>query len=284
MVDGTGAQPPVNEVVLSVAMVPQPTLIGPRIPEIFGPWYVEHQNVQVVQPYMMPIEQDPAIGPAVPPGATLNFTSVIESRYWLNSADGAEVVQVQPDYLALNWKRTAPDQEYPHFAALRERFASLTTSASEGLQKFGGTVGPVRAELAYINLIEPNSLWGNLSEVHRILNVSSGLVEDYEQFSFATSLPIRDERDFHGRLHVTIQPSFDWLKAEPRIHLNITARSLNFPTSSCERAFSFFDRAHTVANRAFRNILTAEAREIWGVDEHSHGADLGVDRVWTPLP
>ncbi|MFJ6515925.1 TIGR04255 family protein [Streptomyces sp. NPDC091406] len=265
MMDGTRAQPPVNEVALSVAMPPQSMLIGPRIPEIFGPWYEKHRNVQVVQPYVMPIEQDPEIGPSVQAGPSINFTSTIESRYWLHSTDGSEIVQVQPDYLALNWKRTSPAQTYPHFEALRNRFAELLKSADEGIRVFGGSIAPARAELTYINLIEPNEIWNSLPEAHRIVSVSSGLAEDYEQFSFTTSVPIRDDREFYGRLHVAIQPAFNWMKAEPRINVSITARSLNFPSASSERAFSFFDKAHVVANRVFRSILTAEARELWGV-------------------
>ncbi|MGN5378723.1 TIGR04255 family protein [Streptomyces lasalocidi] len=254
-----------NEVVLSVTMPPQPMLVGPRIPEILGSWYDDHRHVQVVQPYVMPMEQDPSIGPAVQSGTSINFTTGVESRYWLHSKDGAEVVQVQPDYLALNWKRTYPGQIYPHFAALRDRFAELLKSADQGLKPFGGSVSPVRAELTYINFIEPNKIWEKLSEAHKIVSVSSGLSEEYEQFSFATSVPIADEGGFHGRLHVAIQPAFDWMKAEPRLNLNITARSLNFTAASSERAFSFFDKAHVVANRVFRSVLTVEAREFWGV-------------------
>ncbi|QDO08273.1 TIGR04255 family protein [Streptomyces sp. S1D4-23] len=259
------AQPPVNEVVLSVAMSPQPMLVGPRVPEILGSWYEEHRNVQVVQPYVMPIEQAPDIGSGMPSGPSINFTNAVESRYWLHSVDGSEVIQVQPDYLALNWKRVTPDQIYPHFGELRQRFSTFLSNADSGLQRAGGAVLPIRAELTYINLIEPNPTWSNLSETHKVVNVSSGLSQDYEQFSFSASAPIIDAGEFLGRVHVSVQPAYNWAKAEARINLNITARSLNFTHPSSVKALSFFDKAHIVANDAFRSMITTEARAFWGV-------------------
>ena len=56
-------QPPVNEVVLSVALASQDLLIGPRLPEILGPLFNEYNKIEVAPPYNMPSEyQSPEDG------------------------------------------------------------------------------------------------------------------------------------------------------------------------------------------------------------------------------
>jgi hypothetical protein len=74
-------RPPANEVVLSVSMASQNVMTGPRIPEILGSWYDDHNRVQVVPQYIMPLE--PPKDSSAQNGLSLPIFNVsAEPRYW----------------------------------------------------------------------------------------------------------------------------------------------------------------------------------------------------------
>lgn len=261
-----GGRPPVNEVVLSVAIAPQYVITGPRIPEIFGSWYDEHKNVQVVPQYTMPPEAPLGSVGLFDSGAQF-FPLALRSdpRYWLLSANENEIIQVQPDYLALNWKRGRDEGDYVRYTTLRERFISLLGDVTAGLRRVGGDLNANRAEITYVNVLEPGELWSELSDLHRLFRFSFPRVEQYERLSFNFSEAMSDEGGFLGRLHVSAQPVTEFLKPESRINLTISARSILFPEPSTDRALAFLDRAHARANEIFKSIITDEALMYWGI-------------------
>src|SRR5690349_7754819 len=94
-------RPPVSEVVLSVAIEEQAALLGPRLPEVLGAWYLEHPNLQQVPPYELPSEPPP--GQLRAEGPRIEFLGgAPKPRFWFTSSDDVELLQVQDDYLALN--------------------------------------------------------------------------------------------------------------------------------------------------------------------------------------
>jgi len=265
---GLGAQDPayvpVTEVGLSVAMTRQTVFTGPTFPRVLRSWLESHPRVQTMPPYVMPAESP---GVPLPPQQLpqLNVLATgLEPRYWLHSEDDAEVVQVQSDYLGLNWRRADPSKAYVGFDTIKDRFLNLLEVTAAGLEEIGGSLEPTRGELNYVNVISPNRMWSKLSEMNRIISIDFPSVQDYEHFTFAYSKNIKYEGRLHGRLHVSVQPGYDWVKDEPRIGLNIVARSLELSDRTIEGAVDFLERAHHEAGRAFLELLTPAAREMWG--------------------
>jgi uncharacterized protein (TIGR04255 family) len=257
-------QPPVNEVALSVAIRRQDGLIGPLLPQILGEWFTDHPQVQQAPPYEIPTE--PPGGKLRPAkGARLELvTENPKPRYWFISPDGQEVVQVQDNYLALNWRRRSATQKYVSYDNLRARFTDLTRAVEQNLDKRGGDVHVLRVELAYINVIEPNSLWRDTNETHRVISTRPPQA-DYEQFAFSYSRVLTTEGRTVGRLHVDLAPGWDWEKDEPRLGLNLTARSAELSKNSIDEATQFLDHAHDEIGSTFLSLLTPEARNIWGL-------------------
>ncbi|MHA6762186.1 TIGR04255 family protein [Streptacidiphilus sp. PAMC 29251] len=212
----------------------------------------------------MPIEAAEPNSPAFQPFHQLNLLSP-GSRYWLTSDDGSEVLQVQSDYLALNWKRGEGHIPYSRYESVRERFAAFLNETDRGLVQVGEGVRPLRAELTYVNLIEPNGIWPRMSDGHKLFTLSPESIGDYEQFSFTFSRALIADSETYGRLHVGMNPMQDWAKAEPLWNFTITARSLPFADESIGSALLFLDRAHEAANKAFRQTVTNEALRLWGL-------------------
>lgn len=255
---------PVTEVGLSVAMTRQSTFTGPTFPRVLQDWLLSHPRVETMPPYVMPPES-PDIPLQTQSASQFNIiTSGMEPRYWLHSGDETEVVQVQSDYLGLNWRRGDPGGSYIGYQSIKGRFLDLLEVVATGLREIGGSLEPIRAELAYVNIISPNRVWSKLSDMSRVIAVSLPHVEDYEHFSFAYSKNISYDGRLHGRLHVAVQPGYDWVKDEPRIGLNIVARSLELGNRSIDGAMAFIDHAHDEAGIAFHKLLTPAAKEMWG--------------------
>jgi hypothetical protein len=264
-----GRQPPVNEVGISVALTPQDLLVGPRLPEVLGPLFEQFNKIEVVPIYRMPVEY-PSPQESLPQGAAprLEFIPAggMEPRYWLISEDDVFVIQVQRDYLAFNWRRRESAQEYVRYDTIKEKFIELLNTVQSALNARGGQLLPERAELTYIDVIAPNTVWRSPSDTHRLISMSFADSEDYEQIALSYSKALYvSEGPWSGRLHVTLNPVFDWLKEESRLSLNMTARSGNFSKPNTESVLSFLDMAHDEINHSFLRMLTAEARQIWGL-------------------
>jgi hypothetical protein len=125
---------------------------------------------------------------------------------------------------------------------------------------------PERAELTYINVIAPNPLWKSPSDTHSLFKVDFPDSQDYEQLALSYSKALYEPGGpWIGRMHVTFNSIYDWLKEEPRLSLSITARSGTFGDPGVGTAFSFLDIAHDRINDTFLRMLTEEARGMWGL-------------------
>jgi len=239
------------------------------LPEILGPLFTEYNKIQVVPVYEMPPEypspQDwwPRSGA---PRVEVMPVGGLEVRYWLTTEDDIFVVQVQRDYLAFNWRRREAGQEYVRYDTLEARFKEILNTVQANLAARGGQLLPKRAELTYINVIAPNPVWTSPSNTHHLFAIDLPDIQNYEQFSYSYSKALYEpDGPWIGRMHVTVNPAYDWLKEEPRLSLNITARSGNFTDHSADTPFSFLDIAHDRINDTFLRMLTTEARRIWGL-------------------
>lgn len=239
---------------------PQAVLAGPLLSRLLGQWFDSHQNVKLVPSY----EPEHQRRQFTTGGRKLRILDAQPlPRYWFISEDERSVVQVQSDYLAIGWRRRDPSEAYIHYSVLRERFSDLLDHIAESVASYGASIEPRSAEITYINVIQPNSLWSRLSEVHKLLNAPAPTAE-YERLSVSYSKELAKEGSFLGRLFVDLKPVMDWAKDEARVSLNLVAKSAELEPSSVASVFRFLDHAHDAANDAFYELLSKEARSIWG--------------------
>jgi len=229
-----------------------------------GDWFTEHSRVETAPPYeILPETTEPPTPLQAP---LLQLLTQPLPRYWLISADDQEVVQVQLDYLALNWRHRGDTSQYRGYAEMRSRFLDLLETVEAGLSRHQGVLKPTRAELTYINVIHPSSLWSSHGDTHKLINVTLPAGASYEQLGFSYSQRLVGPQDaFAGRLHVTLTPTVDWVKQEPQLTLNLTARSADLGEQSIEEVSAFMDLAHSAIYRSFFNLISAEARSAWGL-------------------
>lgn len=266
----TFADPPVAEVVVSVAFAADTgaetleALIGafwtsrlrPRFPKL-----------QKQPPYNMPIERFEEGVPAQ--GSTVRFgLGPMPTRLWALSSDDQELLQMQPDWFACNWRKVRPDNEYDQWRSRRDSFRTWFEEFSTFLRAEGvANLVPHQCEVTYINHITSGKHWTRHADIGRILKPAAGcasvLANDLDQLAAQASFVVRSPSDATpiGRLHVSVTPAFDGVS--PTYALELTCRG-NPLSPDSDGVMSFLDLGRESIDRAFVALTTDEIREEWG--------------------
>ena len=115
----------------------------------------------------MPIEQFDG-SPGGVPGALFQFQvnqGVPPTRFWFTSEDQQDLVQVQRDWLAINWRKR--QGAYKRFEYGADRFRSVWLALEDFVKDNGlGPMLPVQCEVTYINHIRTDSrVWSHANQV-----------------------------------------------------------------------------------------------------------------------
>ena len=186
-------------------------------------------------------------------------------RYrFLNDA-GDELLQVQPNWFAANWRKVEPAAEYGRWNSRWDSFERWLTvvarSVSDGELEFE------QVEVTYVNHIEAAGVWSDHGDAPVVFTPIGHAQGEFlgvpEQYSTDMKYVIRsasDEGKRLGRLHVSIQPAFRRGANTPIFGMNLTARGA--PTGpGIEGVQGFADIAHEWIVRGFTD-LTSEAMQI----------------------
>jgi uncharacterized protein (TIGR04255 family) len=204
----------------------------------------------------------------------------VGSRVWFATKDGDQVVQVQPDRLIHNWRRTSNDQPYPSYEQLRPAFARDVNEYRQFLVDQGlRRPSVVQAELTYVNPI-PVAAIGKTRELGRLLAPWSGQYSDDflpqpEDVQVAIRYRIDDPstKEPVGRLYVQGTPVLQQASpADPPEEvymLQVFARGRPLGDDSVDGAFAFLDLGHQWIVRGFTSITTKTMHTEWG----RHDAD-----------
>lgn len=277
------ASPPVEEVAIAVVFDPQLPLTGPQLFVTLRDLTSQFSRIEEQLPYEM-IEERPAEQQLVAsnqvPFRVVNRSGVMDHRYWLfDPMDDSLVIQIQSNYLAVNWRRTKSSSSYIGFDRLMEHFQSVLTRIQNSVLESGGSELVIRrSELTYVNIVRPNSLWSTHSDLSAILDISIPGVSEVEQLNVSYSRSLYSAtKVFRGRLNLVAQTAFtnsqDALPIgqailadlTPVINITTIVRSANLVDPGHDAALEFLLDAHEEAGRAFRDLTTRDAKVNWGI-------------------
>jgi len=255
----SSTRPPVDEVVISFGIDRIDALSGPELSQILGDLWPSHRTVQVQPPYSIPPEfPQLSATPAFP--LALQQQYQYSARYWFTSDDSTEVIQVQPDYIALNWRRRG-SAEYPGHDLMREKFLNILALIDSRLDQ---RINPVSVELTYVNIFDA-------SQVHaRDLTLFPDPSASFEVGSISLFRDMEISGSFCGRTHVNLTRGYDPEKNDTTFLLNLTARSAPFDDPNethqgMEYSLDFLGQAHGQILEIFGSLLTSDARRKWGL-------------------
>ena len=188
-------------------------------------------------------------------------------RLWFLSPDESELVQVQNDWFARNWRQRDGGPEYPHYPKIRDPFAVDLSHLSEHIRrrKLGAFV-PIHCELTYINhiLLTPGE-----SDIRRVLgffaeDAPMGPLGEPEAVRFGVQWLISHEGEPVGRLHLTAEPAVRQTDMQDVTVLTMTARGRPIGEGAAG-VLSFMDLAHDFVVRTFVAVTTDKMHNVWGL-------------------
>lgn len=259
-------RPPVVEVVFAAAFEPLPASVidlSAFALERFGEEFPIRQEQPPVQ---MTRESFDSLIPQLGPSLAL-LAGHPPIRLWLQSSDQTRLVQLQRDYLAVNWQKAGGERPYPRYEAIESFFLDTWDKTTDFAGARSASLNPVQCELTYINQVEPGELLSRHGQLSRVLRVVADPVEflpEPEAGQVALRFRIHhDDRDV-GRLYVNGVSALRPSDMAPVIQLTMTARGAPLAPGR-GGMIGFFRLAHEWIVRGFAAVTTDAAQaSLWG--------------------
>lgn len=257
--------PPVVETVLSVRFREAAGLTTARIIQ-FWEKYLSQDFPDVVEhaPYHAPIEQFGS--DASFPQVQLQLEAGIPSpRFWFTSSK--ELVQLQPDWAAFNWRQGGTSDGYLRYTNSRNQFKKLLEKLEKFVGEHDGEFDPVQCEVTYVNriLLEDTDITiGPLGEVLQGVTATVGLfLPAPDGARYASNYLIRlDDGSPVGRLHVAAESSRLDPDRRQTVVLNLTARGRP-QGQGIQGVLAFCDLGRMWIVKSFKDLTTESMHTKW---------------------
>jgi uncharacterized protein (TIGR04255 family) len=266
-------KPPVTEVGLSVTFSSVPTLTTAQLARFWQEHLGDFPRTEDQGYFQSPQE---LFGPArllatFPP---IQFGAP-PPRMWALNTEGTSVVQLQRDWIGLNWRRLDTVQPggapspYPTYKVLGPQFIALYERFGAWVEKSGlGAVIPTQCEVTYVNHIlieEPLRDHGDFSS---LLSFWSdrwpvGFLPHPEDGRLDCNWVMAAGR---ARLHLSLQPAVRVTDGRAMFALTLTARGAP-ETQDLTGVRQLLDDGHEWIVRGFQDVIHPELRKLWGEHE-----------------
>ena len=264
-------RPPVVEVVIGAQMIGT----APRSLQALGRFAAsvadEGLSVQEARPAVevRPERFDPTEMPVVASLDVLLGSGHPPMCHMMRNVAGDEMVQLQTDWIAVNWRKASAGAEYPRWPS---RWDTFERRARLAQTCFGGSdfrFGVV--EVTYLNHIELDNAAALHSQPARVLSFlatgdefTDGFLGPAERCHAGLDFRIgQSESDRPaGRLSVSANPAWHEQGMRPLLVLTLTARG-NPRSPSLEGVREFAHLAREWIVRAFADLTTPEMHAQW---------------------
>lgn len=190
-------------------------------------------------------------------------------RTWLIAEDGSELLQLQRDIFAHNWRKIGPTQKYPRYESVRNRFKGYFRAFVEFVQERDlGVVEPQACEVTYVNHIPVGAHLRTSGELQELMLSWSWphttFLRKPDEVRFSAQFVIRDNNDkFVGRLVVDAKPAYRRSDRSGILVLSMTARGIPLG-NGFDGVLAFFDLAREWIVRGFTDLTTPKMHKLWG--------------------
>lgn len=257
--------PPVVEVVLSVGFQPIAPLRWFHMARLWDEQFkVRFPRVEEQARYEMPME---SLGKQTGPSVSLELlTTPPLPRLWFVDGAGSQLVQVQNDWFARNWRKAPGAVEYPRYPKLSELFRADLEAFQQYLRSEDlGEIKPTQCEVTYINHIpwpRQNDV-GNLGAVLTLVAEkvpSFGVQPEAQQINY--QYLVDREGESVGRLHVSANRARRVVDGADIIVMNLTVRGAPLGPD-VDGVVAFQDLAREWAMQAFLGSTREHMHQIW---------------------
>jgi uncharacterized protein (TIGR04255 family) len=194
----------------------------------------------------------------------MNYSNAGFSLYRLTSADKKWMIQIQQNFILLNWIRQ-DDQivgQYPGFEVVYKRFKTVLDRVKEKFRQAQGDIDFYKQIKTYTLTYQDRIFWQehieNLSSINKLLNLSVPTIpgaDNIDNISVKYTLPFK-EIGGYGVMSINsaiIPPSNNILILECRIKGKYEG----------ERIDDWFKSANQVQVKSFENIIENNILKKW---------------------
>ncbi len=181
--------------------------------------------------------------------------SGFHSRKYLISKDDDRLIQLQPNRLLFNWRKGPNNAEYPKFKNVYDQFVEIRKSIDKKCN-FNNLINQL--EVTFFDQIVLKDFGLENHDLGKIFNFWK-LSKSIKHVDFNFTIPYPD---LQGNLNVKLRSAIRNSDNEKLLMLETTLRGIN---SQDEKIDSWFNRAHNVLSSFFMDILTENAKKIWGL-------------------
>lgn len=262
-------RPPVNEVALSVQFSPLSGMTVARFGALWERYDPPFSKTEDKPPLPAVIE---TFEPNRPQKLKLELVTELQPpRCWFTNDQESELIQVQSDRFAFNWRKGAPPAEYPRYEQVRKGFEKYFGMFQDYVRdKNLGPIVPTQCEVTYVNELPVGVGWSKHRELENVLALWAGRYSDEFLGDAAEDSQVRgryiirapDGRPL-GRLHYNLEPRVRVTDGSQLFHFILTARGapLGEGTSGI---LAFLDLGREYVVRGFTSMTTKHMHEIWG--------------------
>lgn len=178
-------------------------------------------------------------------------------RFWLTSHDETHLVQLQRNALILNWRRRNAD--YPSFEPVKAEFDRVY----EAFLAFVRGINPEvplqieRAELAYVNMVEPCEYWKSAADTEAVIPsyvpLAGGSPAGFNTQQ-STSVDTVTSITTGVRVGIRVQDSTPVLNFDIRVVGSLG----NAPKDVAD---VWFNKAHELTGKTFQGITNPDIRQ-----------------------
>jgi len=260
-------RPPVVETVLAVHLAPVRQLDSIRTAEFWSSRLREEFPIAEEQErHFAPLESF-EIGPSATP--RLEFRRGPQApRFWFRSAAEDQLVQVQNDWIAFNWRKSQSASGYRHFTEGLDRFSDLFTSLSSYVETLGARpLEALQVEVSYVNqILAADGGWAQPSEMPKVFRgvqpLESRHLPAAESHGVALQYVARDRDGLaFGRLYVSVEPALDPSGPAFIMTLTFKARPRGTDLPSVKDVLEI---GHRWVVGSFDELTTADMHQVWG--------------------
>lgn len=230
----------------------------------------EFGAVSLQAPYEAPVEVGEAQLRAPGVGFSVASSPPVP-RLWFASSSGQELLQLQANWFAVNWRQVQDGvTSYDRWPKRRASFEHYWPRFRAWAARRGDSLTIEQCEITYINHIRPiEGVWdshGSAGQIFRGLSGPELRSVTEEQFSWQAqyAIPAAGGLPFR-RLHVSVQPAFTGAPpaVTPVVVLQITVRGGPIGQTDSDITATL-DRGREIVVRSFLELTSEEARKSWG--------------------
>jgi uncharacterized protein (TIGR04255 family) len=263
--------PPVTEVVVASRFEPSNTYSILKVAELAETARSLGQDSIEERPgYEAPMERL-GLAPSGPQVSLELLSGPPPTRYWFRNSEGDELLQLQPNWLAANWRKVAPTAQYGRWDSRWAAFATWAEQVERAL--VGQDTGLVhdQVEVTYVNHIDGAGVWSSHADADKVFSFvtsdwcATPYLEGTPEFGSTElryEIPHPTGDGQIGRLHVKIAAVFRRPSNEPMFLMDLTARGRP-TTSGLSGVKEFAEIGHEWIVRTFAQLTTTAMHDAW---------------------